>query len=99
MNVIGSVEALEALNKRLQKPISRQLFSQSIQPELIRTGYAELVAGTTVIDGEAWQGWWVGYISFRERKIAAGDWLSNRPYSAAEAEEWRDGRFDDDPLA
>lgn len=57
MNVTGTVEALEALNQRLQKPISRQLFSQSIQPELLRTGYAKLIAGTTVIDGEAWRGW------------------------------------------
>jgi len=97
MNVIGSVEALEALNKRLRKPISRQLFNQSIAPELLRTGYAKLVAGTTVIDGEAWQGWWIGYIEFRERKIAAGEWLSNRPYSAFDAEDYRDGVFDDDP--
>lgn len=38
-------------------------------------------------------------IEMRERKIAAGEWLSNRPYSAAEAEEYRDGVFDDDPHA
>ena len=99
MNVIGTVEALEALNKRLHKPVSRQLFSQSIQPELLRTGYAKQVGGTTVIDGEAWHGWWIGYIEMRERKIAAGEWLSNRPYSAAEAKEYRDGVFDDDPHA
>ena len=96
MNVIGSVEALEALNKRLQKPISRQLFSQSIQPELLRTGYATQVGGTTVIDGEAWAGWWIGYIEMREKKIAAGEWLANRPYSAEEAEGYRDGVFDDE---
>lgn len=99
MNVTGTVEALEALNQRLQKPISRQLFSQSIQPELLRTGYAKLIAGTTVIDGEAWRGWWIGYIEMREKKIDAGEWLSNRPYSASEAEEYRDGVFDDDPHA
>lgn len=49
-----------------------------------------------MIDGEAWRGWWIGYIEFREKKIAAGEWLSNRPYSASEAEEYRDGVFDDD---
>lgn len=47
-----------------------------------------------MIDGEAWYGWWIGYIAFRERKIAAGEWLSNRPYSAAEAEDYRDGAWE-----
>lgn len=97
MNVIGTVEALELLNQRLQKPISKQLFHQSITPELVRTGYAKQIGTVTVIDGEAWRGWWVGYIAFRERKIAAGDWHQHRPYSALDAEEWRDGVYDDDP--
>lgn len=96
MNVIGTTEALEALNKRLRKPISRQLFNQSIAPELLRTGYAKQIATVTIIDGEAWAGWWIGYISFRERQIASGDWLSNRPYSAFDAEDYRDGVFDDE---
>ena len=96
MNVIGTTEALEALNKRLQKPISRQLFSQSIQPELLRTGYAKQIGSVTVIDAEAWRGWWIGYIAFRERKITAGEWTKVHPYSAAEAEDYRDGVFDDD---
>ena len=96
MNVIGTTEALEALNKRLQKPISRQLFSQSIQPELLRTGYAKQIGSVTVIDAEAWAGWWIGYIAFRERKITAGEWTKVHPYSAAEAEDYRDGVFDDD---
>ncbi len=95
MNIIGTVEALEALNKRLQKPISRQLFSQSIQPELLRTGYAKQIGSVVVIDAEAWDGWWIGYIAFRERKITAGEWTKVHPYSAAEAEDYRDGVFDD----
>jgi hypothetical protein len=94
MNVIGTVEALEALNKRLQKPISRQLFAQSIAPVLLATGYAKQIGGVTVIDGEAWAGWWIGYIAFRERKITAGDWTKVHPYSAAEAEDYRDGVWD-----
>jgi hypothetical protein len=97
MNVIGTTEAMEALNKRLQKPISRQLFAQSIAPVLLASGYAKQIGGVTVIDGEAWRGWWIGYIAFRERKITAGDWQSVRPYSAEDAEDWRDGQYDDDP--
>lgn len=104
MNIIGAVEALESLNKRLQKPVSRQLFSQSIAPVLLASGYAKLVGGVTVIDGEAWAGWWIGYIAFRERKITEGEWGASRPYSAAESEDFRDGVYDeeaqhDDPAA
>ena len=96
MNIIGTTEALEALNKRLRKPLSRQLFNQSIAPELLRTGYARQIGQVVVIDAEAWAGWWVGYIAFRERKITAGEWTKVHPYSAAEAEDYRDGVFDDD---
>lgn len=97
MNIIGSTEALEALNKRLQYPVSRQLFTQSIAPVLLASGYAKQIGGVTVIDGEAWSGWWIGYIAFRERKITAGEWQSIRPYSAEDAEKWRDDGYDDDP--
>lgn len=92
MNIIGTTEALEALNKRLQRPITRQLFNQSIAPELLSAGYAQQIGRSVIIDAEAWS-WWIDYIAFRERKITAGDWLSNRPYSAEEAEDFRDGMY------
>lgn len=95
MNILGTTEALEALNKRLQKPITRQLFSQSILPELFRTGYAKHIGNVVVIDGEAWKGWWIGYIAMREYKIASGKWRQTHQYSADEAEAYRDGEFDD----
>ena len=100
MNVLSTTEALELLNERLQRPLTRQLFWYSILPVLLETGYARRISAKAVaIDGEAWRGWWCGYIAFRERKIDAGKWSSSRPYSAVEAERWRDGVYDDDPLA
>lgn len=93
MNIIGTTEALQALNKRLQRPITRQALSQSILPELLRAGYAQRLGRSVIIDAEAWSAWWINYIAFRERKITAGDWLSNRPYSGKEAEDFRDGMY------
>ena len=99
MNVLSTTEALELLNERLQRPLTRQLFWYSILPVLLESGYARRISAKAVaIDGEAWRGWWCGYIAFRERKIDAGKWPSSRPYSAVEAECWRDGVYDD-PLA
>lgn len=97
MNILSTTEALQLLNERLQRPIGKALFHQSILPELLRTGYAKSLGTATAIDGEAWAGWWVGYIALREHKIASGEWLSNRPYLAEDAESYRDGIFDDDP--
>jgi beta-lactamase class D len=94
MNILSTAEALEALNKRLQRPMSRALFHQSVVPALLSSGYAKSLGTATAIDGEAWSGWWVGYIALREQKIAAGEWLSNRPYSAEDAEDFRDGHYD-----
>ena len=99
LNVLSTTEALELLNEQLQRPLTRQLFWYSILPVLLKTGYARRISAKAVaIDGEAWR-WWVGYIAYRERKIDAGKWSSSRPYSAVEAECWRDGVYDDDPLA
>jgi beta-lactamase class D len=95
MNILSTAEALEALNKRLQRPIGKNLFHQSILPVLLTSGYAKSLGTATAIDGEAWRGWWVGYIALREQRIAAGEWASNRPYSAEDAEMYRDGIFDD----
>lgn len=96
MNILSTAEALESLNKRLQKPITRQLFAQSIAPVMIEAGYARKIGRDLAIDGDAWSGWWVGYLALRERKIADGTWTAKRAYSASEAEDYRDGVYDDD---
>lgn len=96
MNILSTTEALQLLNQRLQRPISRQLFSQSIVPELLRTGYARKLDRDIAIDGEAWRGWWIGYIALREQRIDAGEWTKSRAYSADEAEMYRDGIYDED---
>lgn len=80
MDVIGSKEAIAELNRRLQRPISRQLFSQSIAPVLIEAGVAQMAGRSLVIDALAWQDW-IEYIVERERKISAGEWSIVRPYS------------------
>ncbi|MBK8772615.1 MAG: hypothetical protein IPM06_19620 [Rhizobiales bacterium] len=77
MNILSTAEALESLNKRLQKPITRQLFAQSIAPVLVATGYARKIGRDLAIDGDAWSGWWVGYLALRERKIADGTWTAS----------------------
>lgn len=96
MNILSTTEALESLNKRLQKPITRQLFAQSLAPILVKSGYARKVGRDLAIDGDAWSGWWIGYLALRERRIADGTWTAKRPYSAAEAEDFRGGSYDED---
>lgn len=90
VNIIGVVEALEELNQRLQRPISRQAFTQSVLPELVRSGVAVLIGHAYAIDAEAW-GQWCDYIVERERRIISGEWASNRPYSAAEMQALKGG--------
>lgn len=90
MQILSTAAALEALNQRLQRPISRQAFTQSVAPELVRSGAAVLIGHTYVIDAEAWTEW-LEYIVERERRIESGAWVSNRPYSLADMQALKGG--------
>ena len=95
---IKIAEALRMLNEQLQKPVTRQLLRRSIIPHLWAAGYAHKNGKTFVIDAKAWT-WWIKYIEFRERKIAAGEWKRNRRYSSEDARYWRNGIYADEQRA
>ena len=86
MNILSTREALDLINQRLQRPISKQAFHQSIVPLMIRRGDARKLSVDTAIDGE-WLHAWAAYIAWREQQIDAGLLPSKHTYSIQEMED------------
>lgn len=93
MNILSTQEALQAINTRLQRPISRQLFAQSIIPLMLARGDARKLGGAIAFDGDAvWA--WAAYIAWREAQIAAGALPAKHAYNVAEMEDHFNGLHD-----
>lgn len=86
MNILSTQEALQTINSRLQRPITRQLFAQSIIPLMLARGDCRKLGGEHAFDGD-WIGSWASYIAWREAQIAAGLLPVKHPYSVEEMEE------------
>lgn len=93
MNILTTAQALEAINRRLQRPITRQLFHQSIIPLMLERGDAQKVGASIIVNGQ-WVGAWAEYIAWRETQIAAGKLPPKHPYSIDEMEELHHGIID-----
>lgn len=86
MNIITTAQALEAINKRLRRPITRQAFHRSIVPLMIERQDAQAMGNMIIIDGE-WLPAWASYIADRQRRIDAGELPAKSPYSIADMED------------
>lgn len=93
MNILTTAQALKATVDRLQRPISRQLFAQSVIPLLLERGDAQKVGAAIIVSGE-WLGSWANYIAWREQMIAAGKLPPKHPYSIDEMEQLEYGIID-----
>jgi len=60
MNILSTQEALQIINARLKRPISKQLFRQSILPLMLARDDARKLNVDTAIDG-AWLPAWAAY--------------------------------------
>lgn len=85
MNALPTATVLARINARLERPISRALFEQSIRPAMAAGGYAEKIGSTWIFDGD-WLPMWLDYLADRERRIQAGELPPKSPYSALDAE-------------
>lgn len=83
MPLINASHTFDLINRRLQKPISRAAFYQSVLPVMIEAGDATRLAKDTILDQAAAERW-AAYMQAREAKILAGEWSSKRPYSVAD---------------
>lgn len=86
MNILSTAEALAAINARLAKPLTRQLFAQSIIPLMLARGDARKLGTAIAFDADAVR-MWASYIAWREQAIAAGKLPPKHPYSIIEMEE------------
>lgn len=87
MNILTTAEALQAINGRLQRPISKSLFFQSILPLMLKRGDARRVGAAVVIVDGAWIHTWANYIAWRQQQIAERRLPPKHPYSIQEMEE------------
>lgn len=94
MNILSTAEALACINARLARPITRQLFAQSIIPLMLARGDARKLGGAIAFDG-SWISSWASYIAWREQQIAAGALPAKHPYSIEEMEAHFNGDHDD----
>jgi len=86
---------VQTINARLHRPITRQLFVQSLLPLLLERGDARrLSANGYAFDGDAVRNW-AAYAAWREAQIAAGALPVKHPYSIAEMEDHFHGNLDD----
>lgn len=95
MNIFTTAEALEAINRRLQRPISRSLFHQSIIPLMLERGDARSLGPVIAVDGD-WLHAWAEYVAWREAQIDSGKLPPKHPYSILEMEELYHGIIDPD---
>lgn len=93
MNVLTTAQALQAINARLQRPITRQAFWQSVVPLLIERGDAKKLGAVIVVDGAAVASW-SAYMAWREAQIDAGALPSWHRYSIDEMEAHFHGEHD-----
>lgn len=93
MNILTTAQTLQAINARLQRPITRQAFHQSVVPLLIERGDAEKLGAVIVVDGAAVPNW-SAYMAWREAQIDAGALPSWHPYSIEEMEAHFHGEHD-----
>lgn len=93
MNILPTAQALERINARLNHPISRALFEQSIRPLMVERGDAQQVGATWLFDGQ-WIGAWAEYLAWREGQIEAGRLPPKSPYSIADMEALFHGHID-----
>lgn len=93
MNILTTAEALEAINRRLQRPISRTLFHQSILPLLIERGDARNLGKVTAVGGE-WIHAWAAYIAWREAQVISGALPPKYPYNISDMEDHFHGTHD-----
>lgn len=96
MNILTTADALEAINRRLQRPISRSLFFQSVLPLMIARGDACNLGSVIAVDGD-WLHAWAEYIAWRQTQIDSGKLPPKHPYSILEMEELYHGIIDSDP--
>lgn len=85
MNVLSTAEALAAINAGLARPITRQLFAQSIIPLMLARGDARKLGGAIAFDGGMIASW-ASYIAWREAQITAGALPAKHPYSVEDME-------------
>lgn len=93
MNILSTQEALQAINAHLARPITRQLFSQSIIPLMLARGDARKLGGAIAFDGDAVR-MWAAYCGWREAQIVAGTLPAKHPYSTQEMEDHFHGLHD-----
>lgn len=93
MNILSTAETLQAINARLQRPITRQAFAQSIAPLMLARGGARKLGGAIAFDGAAVAAW-ASYCEWREAQIAAGELPAKHAYSAQEMEAHFHGEHD-----
>lgn len=93
MNILTTAEALEIINRDLQRPITRQLFHQSILPLMLERGDARRLGRDTAVDGTEII-CWAHYVAWRQRKIDAGELSSKHPYTIDEFWELNYGDLD-----
>ncbi len=93
MNILSTSETLQAINSRLQRPLTRQLFAQSIIPLMLRRGDCRKLSTAIAFDGGAVR-MWASYIAWREQAIAAGKLPPKHPYSIVEMEKHFHGDHD-----
>lgn len=94
MNILSTKEALAAINARLARPITRQLFAQSIIPLMLARGDARKLGTAIAFDADAVR-MWASYIAWRETQIVAGALPAKHPYSVAEMEDHFHGQHDE----
>ena len=95
MNILSTAGALQAINASLKRPITRQLFAQSIIPLMLQCGDAQRIGQGhwLIVDGNAARNW-ASYIAWREAQITAGKLPPKHPYSIIEMEEHFHGQHD-----
>ena len=81
MNAIRSTEALKFINKRLKKPINKDVFNRSIIPLMEQAGHARRNGPRlpAFVDGDKLEQW-IAYLLHREQQIDAHTWKMNRKF-------------------
>lgn len=85
MDLLDTAAALALINAALQDPIHRSLFHSRIRPLMLARGDAQAFERSTVYDRRAVEQW-ARYMAERERRILAGKWTKNHPYSIEDME-------------
>lgn len=94
MNILSTQEALQVINRNLRRPITRQLFAQSIIPLMLARGDARKLGQAIAFDG-SWINAWASYIAWREAQITAGALPVKHPYSVEDMEAYFNGDHDE----